>query len=74
MWLIREGMGWAATSISASSYFCRGSRSIRVVQASASLVWIVYGIIIHSFPVIVANVIVSSLAVYSAFRPRVTDL
>ena len=70
MWLFREGMGWAATSLSAGSYFCKGSRRLRLVQASASLGWVVYGVLIHSFPVIGANILVASLAVYSALGPE----
>ncbi len=66
--LINEGVGWAATAIFASSYFFKGPRSLRLVQASAALVWIVYGVLISSRPVIASNVIVSGLAVYSAWR------
>jgi inner membrane protein len=68
--LIREGIGWAATAIFAVSYFWRDPGRLRRVQAAAALVWIVYGVAIHSLPVIVANVIVSVLAVYSTRRAR----
>lgn len=57
-----------ATAIFASSYFFKGPRRLRVVQASAALVWIAYGVLIGSLPVIASNVIVSGLAVYSARR------
>jgi hypothetical protein len=30
--------------------------------------WIIYGVVNHALPVIVANLIVSSLALYSAWR------
>ncbi len=30
--------------------------------------WIIYGVMIHALPVIVANLIVSRLALYSAWR------
>jgi uncharacterized protein with PQ loop repeat len=39
------------------------------VQAAAALCWITYGILLHAAPVIVANIIVAGLAVYSSFRP-----
>jgi hypothetical protein len=66
--LIKEGVGWAATAIFASSYYFKSPRSLRVVQASAALVWIAYGVLIGSLPVIASNVIVCGLAVYSARR------
>ncbi|HEV2351494.1 MAG TPA: YgjV family protein [Terriglobia bacterium] len=68
MRLIPDLVGWAATAIFASSYFFKGPRRLRVVQAAAALVWIAYGILIGSLPVIASNVIVSGLAVCSARR------
>ena len=64
--LIREGAGWVACTIFASPSFCIGPRSLRVLQAGAALVWILYGVLIGSLPVIVSNINVSSLAAYSA--------
>ena len=68
MRLIPDLVGWTATAIFASSYFFRGPRRLRAVQASAAVVWIAYGVLIGSLPVIASNVIVSGLAVYSARR------
>jgi uncharacterized protein with PQ loop repeat len=42
---------------------------MRWVQAAAALCWMTYGILLHAAPVIVANIIVAGLAVYSSFRP-----
>jgi hypothetical protein len=41
---------------------------LRRVQAVAALLWLSYGVLINSAPVIVANVIVASLAAFSSFR------
>jgi uncharacterized protein with PQ loop repeat len=41
---------------------------MRWVQASAAVCWMLYGVLLHAAPVIVANVIVASLAAYSALR------
>jgi len=41
---------------------------LRWIQAMAALLWIAYGVAIHARPVIVANVIVATAAVYSSFR------
>jgi len=58
-----DGFGWAATAVFAASYFFKQPGRLRLVQAAAA-----YGLLIHSLPVVVANLIVSSLALYSAWR------
>jgi hypothetical protein len=62
-----EWIGWVATALFASSYFFKQANVLRKVQAGAALMWVVYGVIIHAFPVVVANVVVASVALYSSF-------
>ena len=61
-------IGWVATAIFASSYFCKQPGTLRRIQALAALLWIGYGILIHAAPVIVANLVVAAVALYSSFR------
>lgn len=61
-------VGWLATAIFAASYFARNPVTMRWIQAAASVCWIAYGVLMHATPIIVANVIVASLAVISSFR------
>ena len=63
-----DALGWLATALFATSYFCKTSRGIRRVQASAALLWVGYGIWMNALPIIVANVIVAVLAVYSDWK------
>jgi len=63
-----ELVGWAATGVFAGSYFCREPQTLRKVQAFAAILWIAYGVVIHSFPIIISNVIVAALASVSALR------
>jgi hypothetical protein len=63
-----DAIGWLATAIFGVSYFVRNPATMRWVQASAALCWMLYGFLLHAPPVIVANVIVASLAGYSALR------
>ena len=63
-----DWIGWVATALFASSYFCRRPMALRKVQAGAALVWVVYGIMIHALPVVVANLVVASVAVVSGLR------
>jgi hypothetical protein len=62
-------VGWAATATFAVSYFCREPRTLRLVQAAAALMWLSYGVALDATPVIVANVIVFALALWSAWSP-----
>jgi hypothetical protein len=64
-------VGWAATALFGASYFCREPRTLRLTQAAGALTWLAYGIALRALPVIVANVIVASLALWSAWSaPR----
>jgi len=41
---------------------------MRWVQACAAVCWILYGVIVHATPVIAANLIVVTLAAFTAWR------
>jgi hypothetical protein len=62
-----EWIGWVATAFFASSYFFRRPNVLRKVQAAAAMLWVIYGLIIHAFPVVVANLVVASVALYSSY-------
>jgi uncharacterized integral membrane protein len=66
-------IGWAATGLFATSYFCREPRRLRLTQAAAAVLWLGYGIALWAVPVIVANVIVASLALWSMRSPAVGE-
>jgi hypothetical protein len=61
-----DAIGWVATAVFASSYLCREPMNLRRVQALASGLWLVYGILIQAPPVIAANLIVATLALVSS--------
>ena len=63
-------IGWIATALFAASYLCKEPARLRLVQALASLLWIIYGVAIAAPPVIVANVVVATIAATSAWRQR----
>jgi hypothetical protein len=66
-----DGLGWLATALFAVSYFCKTPRSMRRLQALAAVLWVGYGIWMNALPVIVANTIVATLALYSDWKqPR----
>ena len=65
-----EFIGWLATAAFASSYFFQDPASLRRVQAGAALLWVAYGVAIHSSPVVVANIIVMAIALWSTISSR----
>ena len=68
-----DAIGWVATAIFSASYFFRQPRSLRLIQAAAACVWMVYGFAIGAMPVVVANAIVAVAAVYSSFATRLPE-
>ena len=63
-----DGLGWLATAIFASSYFCKRPETLRRVQAAAALRWVGSGVLLGALPVVVAHLIVAAAAVFSARR------
>jgi hypothetical protein len=63
-----EWIGWVATAVFGASYFCKEETTLRRIQAFAAVLWIAYGVLIKAPPVIVANVVVASLALASTLR------
>jgi hypothetical protein len=63
-----ECVGWAATAVFVGSYFFARPSLLRSVQMLGALLWLAYGLLINSSPVIVANVLVFSAAAWTLFR------
>jgi hypothetical protein len=61
-------IGWTATAVFSTSYFFKEPSTLRKIQAAAASLWVLYGALIHSAPVIVANVIVGVAAVYTSVQ------
>ena len=59
-------IGWVATGLFLASYGCKDQKKLRIVQAGAALVWAAYGVLIGAVPIIVANVLLAAVAVYSS--------
>lgn len=61
-------LGYIATGTFAASYFLKGPTALRRLQATAALLWIAYGLLIQSMPVVVANALVAAIALLSSLR------
>lgn len=66
-------LGWTATALFAASYAVKDPRRLRLVQAAAALLWIVYGCILGAAPVVGANAAVAAIALLSLRRLRRHD-
>jgi hypothetical protein len=64
-----QALGWVATCVFVASYFFERPSALRAAQMAAALVWIVYGFLIDSKPVIAANALVLAAAAWTAGRP-----
>jgi uncharacterized integral membrane protein len=65
-----DWLGWVATGVFGASYFCKRQVTLRLVQAFAAILWIAYGLMIHAMPVVVANLVVATIAIASTFMRR----
>jgi hypothetical protein len=65
---MRDAIGWLATVVFTASYFTKSPVVLRRVQGGAACVWMAYGVLLPSTPIIVANLIVASVAIASSFR------
>jgi hypothetical protein len=61
-----EWVGWLATAVFVASYRSRDQRTLRWIQAAAAVLWIVYGVARQVTPVIIANLLVAGVAIYSS--------
>ena len=62
-----DWIGWLATIVFMTSYISKSPALLRRIQALASCLWLTYGVVIHSVPMIVANALVAAVALYSSF-------
>lgn len=67
-----EALGWVATATFVGSYLAKRSETLVRVQIAGALLWVVYGALVRSAPVIAANVLVVAAAAWKAraSRPR----
>jgi hypothetical protein len=66
--LTPDWIGWLATALFLASYFCKDQRNLRRIQGLAAVLWVAYGTILHAVPIVVANLLVAGVALYSSSR------
>jgi len=66
--LLVESIGWVATFVVVASFFFANPETLRKVQICGSILWLLYGCVIGSLPVIVANALVFTAATWTTLR------
>lgn len=69
---MQELIGWIGTGITLSSYFAKDNKRLKLTQLVGSLVWLIYGILLHSTPIVVANSL-NIGAILLSFRAKSSD-
>jgi hypothetical protein len=65
---IVDYLGWTATAVFVSSYFYSRATALRRTQMAGSILWILYGVVMHAAPVVVANLLVFGAAAWTGRR------
>ncbi len=68
-----EVLGWAATATFVGSYLAKRAETLIRVQIAGALMWALYGVLVRSAPVIVANLLVVGAAAWKARTSRVRE-
>ncbi|MGH8169522.1 MAG: hypothetical protein ACRETJ_03175 [Steroidobacteraceae bacterium] len=67
---VADAVGWMATAVFVASYFFSKPAMLRGLQMLGSALWMTFGVLIASKPVIVANVLVFAAAGWTLVRDR----
>jgi hypothetical protein len=68
-----DWIGWLATAVFTLSYLCKQPHTLRRFQGLGALLWLAYGALIHSMPVIGSNLLVAAVALGSSLRERASS-
>lgn len=69
---ITEWIGYAASAGVLLSFLMRDIRTLRMVNSVGCFLFIIYGILLSSVPVILTNVIIVIINIYYLLKPNKT--
>jgi hypothetical protein len=70
---VQDTVGWIATAVFVASYFFSKPAMLRLLQMLGAVLWMAFGVLIASKPVIAANVLVFAAAAWTLMRRRAAD-
>lgn len=65
-----DSVGWIATAVFVASYFFPKPAMLRGLQMLGAMLWMTFGVLIASKPVIAANILVFAAAGWTLMRTR----
>lgn len=65
---VADTVGWAATAVFVASYFFSRPAMLRGLQMLGAALWMTFGLLIASKPVIASNILVFAAAAWTLFR------
>ena len=68
-----DSIGWMATAVFVASYFFSRPAMLRGLQMLGAALWMTFGVLIASKPVIVSNVLVFAAAAWTLVRQLVAS-
>lgn len=75
MKILIEAIGWIAMSITISSFFFQKMRTLRTINLIGCLIWMVYGTLLVSTPIVLTNVAIGlTHAFWFIKNPKSKDL
>ena len=70
---VQDMVGWIATAVFVASYFFSRPAMLRVLQMLGAVLWMAFGVLIASKPVIASNVLVFVAAAWTLARTRAAE-
>ncbi|HZT03082.1 MAG TPA: hypothetical protein VFA39_12520 [Steroidobacteraceae bacterium] len=67
---LADSVGWIATAVFVASYFFPKPTMLRGLQMLGAALWMTFGVLIASKPVVVANILVFAAAAWTLMRAR----
>jgi nitric oxide reductase large subunit len=67
---VPDTVGWVATAVFVASYFPSQPAAMRSLQILGAALWIAFGVLIASRPVIASNALVLAAAAWTLVRKR----
>jgi hypothetical protein len=67
---VQDTVGWIATAVFVASYFFPKPAMLRLLQMLGAVLWMAFGVLIASKPVIASNVLVFAAAAWTLVRKR----
>lgn len=67
-----EFLGYIATFGTLFSFTQKNIVKLRIINGSAAVLWIVYGLLISSSPIVITNLMIVLIHLYNLFKEKIS--